>query len=254
MEYRIYAINPKGEPEIIEDNLSEDEYNTIMSNIHKLQTTMLSKEYYYIVKDNMHDLLRYISNINPKDTCAFSTINRYMYNVLGVFYAWIEYYENNFKDIFSTIKKKYYDDYVEYRLMYNLRIYMTHCEMAITNIHVNYDEQSLFVNIKPKKLLQRKDSLQKKAILDLQKMVDENTLIDVYELIIKFEKIFNSMHTELIKGIEPIIKIVYDDIIKYIRFTGDKAQYCFISEKSSDKEIFGITSFMGLFQNKMCNT
>ena len=38
------------------------------------------------------------------------------------------------KKIFEPFKKKYYDENFEYRMMYNLRIYMTHCEMAITQI------------------------------------------------------------------------------------------------------------------------
>lgn len=147
MEYKIIAVNRDETIDTIVDTLSEDEYIEIMNNIHKLQTSMLSKDYYIVVRDNIRELLRFLPTIDIRDKHTFATINRYTYNVLGAFYAWIEYYESNYKAIFAPIKKKYYDKYFEYRMMYNLRIYMTHCEMAVTQVQLKFDEGEMYIYI-----------------------------------------------------------------------------------------------------------
>ena len=134
MKYKIIAVNNDTTIKTIVAEISEEEYETIMSNIKQLQISMLSKDYYVVVRDNIKELLAFLPTIKMQDKYSIDTINRYTYNVLGTFYAWIEYYESHYKKIFEPIKKKYYDKYFEYRMMYNLRIYMTHCEMAITKI------------------------------------------------------------------------------------------------------------------------
>lgn len=110
---------------------------------------------------------------------------------------------NNPKAIFAPIKKKYYDKYFEYRMMYNLRIYMTHCEMAVTQVQLKFDEGEMFIYIEPSKLLENTGRLQKVFIPELQQMYDDGKRIDLYELMEEFEKMFSLMHKELLKGIEP---------------------------------------------------
>ena len=51
---------------------------------------MLSKDYYVIVRDNIKELLAFLPAIKMCDKYSIDTINRYTYNVLGTFYAWIE--------------------------------------------------------------------------------------------------------------------------------------------------------------------
>ena len=253
MEYKIIAVNRDETIDTIVETLSEDEYIEIMNNIHKLQTSMLSKDYYIVVRDNIRELLRFLPTIDIRDKHTFATINRYTYNVLGAFYAWIEYYESNYKAIFAPIKKKYYDKYFEYRMMYNLRIYMTHCEMAVTQVQLKFDEGEMFIYIEPSKLLENTGRLQKVFIPELQQMYDDGKRIDLYELMEEFEKMFSLMHKELLKGIEPEIQNIINQITPYLRFVDEKAQSCYIYEKETDKYIFSLTSFMGLFVNKMCN-
>lgn len=134
MKYRISAVDKDATLKTVVDEISEKDYKTIMSNIRRLQVSMLSKDYYVIVRDNIKELLAFLPTIEMMNKYSIDTINRYTYNVLGTFYAWIEYYESHYKKIFEPFKKKYYDENFEYRMMYNLRIYITHCEMAITQI------------------------------------------------------------------------------------------------------------------------
>ena len=53
MKYKIIAVNNDTTIKTIVDEISEKEYETIMSNIKQLQISMLSKDYYVVVRDNM---------------------------------------------------------------------------------------------------------------------------------------------------------------------------------------------------------
>lgn len=249
MEYKIAALNANGTLDSIVESLSEKEYENIMENIQRLQTFMLSKEYYTMIVDNIDDALNLI--INPMDRSEFSKINRHVYNILGVFYAWIEYYENNLKEIFTPIKRKYYDEYFEYRMMYNLRTYMTHCKMGVTSIQADYDTKQLAVYIEPAELV-KNSRIQKKIKSELQIMIDNNEKIELHELLSKFKSMFIKMHKELFKEIIKEAKVILERLGSYIRFEKEKALICNIYEKDSNRNIiYPLSSFIGLFLKNM---
>ncbi|RGS29174.1 hypothetical protein DWY01_10175 [Eubacterium sp. AF22-8LB] len=254
MKYRISAVDKDATLKTVVDEISEKDYKTIMSNIRRLQVSMLSKDYYVIVRDNIKELLAFLPTIEMMNKYSIDTINRYTYNVLGTFYAWIEYYESHYKKIFEPFKKKYYDENFEYRMMYNLRIYMTHCEMAITQIEFWPGKSEIYIYIEPEILLQNSSRLQKNIIKDLQQMYDDNKKIDLYDLMVRFEKIFTSMHKELLKALEPELKKVLNDLNPYLQFTSEgKIKSCYIYEKETDKCVYSLTTFIETFINKMCN-
>lgn len=254
MKYRISAVDKDATLKTVVDEISEKNYKTIMSNIRRFQVSMLSKDYYVIVRDNIKELLAFLPTIEMMNKYSIDTINRYTYNVLGTFYAWIEYYESHYKKIFEPFKKKYYDENFEYRMMYNLRIYMTHCEMAITQIEFWPGKSEIKIYIEPEILLQNSSRLQKNIIKDLQQMYDDNKKIDLYDLMVRFEKIFTSMYKELLKALEPELKKVLNDLNPYLQFTSEgKIKSCYIYEKETDKCVYSLTTFIETFINKMCN-
>lgn len=254
MKYIISAVDKDATLKTVVDEISEKDYKTIMSNIKRLQVSMLSKDYYVIVRDNIKELLAFLPTVEMMNKYSIDTINRYTYNVLGTFYAWIEYYESHYKKIFEPFKKKYYDKNFEYRMMYNLRIYMTHCEMAITQIEICPGKSEKYIYIEPEILLQNSSRLQKNIIKDLQQMYDDNKKIDLYDLMVRFEQIFTSMHKELLKALEPELKKVLNDLNPYLQFTSEgKIKSCYIYEKETDKCVYSLTTFIGTFINKMCN-
>jgi len=57
MKYKIIAVNNDTTIKTIVDEISEKEYETIMSNIKQLQISMLSKDYYVVVRDNIKVLV-----------------------------------------------------------------------------------------------------------------------------------------------------------------------------------------------------
>lgn len=251
MEYKIVAFDSITNNEYTVKYLNEDDYYNIMNDIKKLQTSMLIKDYYFIVHENINELLKYLPSVIPHDEYTFATLNRYTYNVLGVFYAWIEYCERNYNTLFSSIKSKYYDGCFEYRMMYNLRRFMTHCEMAVTVISINYKTHEMSINIEPRKLLEHKSGIQKSFVPEIKQMVEDNKNVELKELMVGFGEVFNSIHQELMRGIEAEIKPIYERIIENIPFQEGKGQLCNIEEKETSKHIFPLTSFMGIYQHKM---
>lgn len=100
MKYIISAVDKDATLKTVVDEISEKDYKTIMSNIKRLQVSMLSKDYYVIVRDNIKELLAFLPTVEMMNKYSIDTINRYTYNVLGTFYAWIEYYESHYKKNF----------------------------------------------------------------------------------------------------------------------------------------------------------
>ena len=70
--------------------------------------------------------------------------------------------------------------------------------------------------------------LQKVFIPELQQMYDDGKRIELYELMEEFEKMFSLMHKELLKGIEPEIQNIINQITPYFRFVDEKAQSYYI--------------------------
>ena len=87
-----------------------------------------------------------------------------------------------------------------------------------------------------------------------QEELSRKAEIDLYELMLGFEKIFTSMHKELLKALEPELQNVLNEINPYLQFTPEgKAKLCYIYEKETAKRVYSLTTFIGAFINKMCN-
>lgn len=252
MEYTVISVDKSGENiKTLVDSLSEDAYESIMDSVGQLQTAMLSKDYIAITLENIRELKQCMNAIDLADRRSFQSINRYVYNILGVFYAWIEYWESNYKTTFAPVKKKYYDKYFEYRMMYNLRRYMTHCEMAVTQIECHFDKDEMFIYIEPEKLLQHPKQLQKVFIPELEDMVSKSQKIDLGSLISKFERLYTEMNQELLGNLTPLVQPHVSKLSAYIEFENGLANSSYIREKDTGKNGFGITSFLTLFVEKM---
>ncbi len=251
MDYKIISVDSNENIETYIETLSNDEYEKIMNCISQLQSTMLTKDYYVIVADNINDLVSFYPQIRIMDKRNFPTLNRLTYNILAVFYAWIEYYESNYKSIFTPIKSKYYDNHFSYRMMYNLRTYMTHCEMAVSEMQVDFDKGEMFIYIEPAKLLANPSRLQKSFLPELQKMVESGQKIDLEQLITDFSTMFSNIHKELLKALEPEIQKILNEINPYLRFENDALMSCYIQEKDTDKHVFSLSSFLGIYFDKM---
>ena len=72
--------------------------------------------------------------------------NRYLFNFVGTFYSYINFYEKNYNELFKDVKKHIYDTYFEYRFIYNLRNYIIHEDLAILRISKKFWQDHVDVN------------------------------------------------------------------------------------------------------------
>ena len=130
MVYKIYYYNEKRE-KVEFKTITETEYLDIKQMMSDVQLMMSEIDYYLMLKDNAKELAEEI-NKGKRDENKFNDLNRKLMNLLNSFYAWVEFYQHNYKDVFNALKSNYYDTYFEYRLAYSLRKYTTHTKIMKT--------------------------------------------------------------------------------------------------------------------------
>lgn len=253
-KYKIMTMDKNENRKIIKE-ISETEFFKITDDIEWLKMSMLSKDYYVMLHDNINELLSYIPNVNIKNKYTLDDLNRYMYNVLGSFYALIEYYEKRFSTMFEAIKKKYFDNYFEYRMMYALRIYTTHRGIAITSYTVSFKNKneatiSLFVN--PGELLKNYNKFGKDIKNELQQMDYNGEKIEICNLVQGFEEMMSKMQKDLLKGIEVEVRKTMKNFEPYLVFENGNAIDSYILDEN-DKVVENITNTLKFFVQKMCN-
>lgn len=64
MDYKIISVDSNENIETYIETLSNEEYEKIMNCISQLQSSMLAKDYYVIVADNIISILKYVLWIN----------------------------------------------------------------------------------------------------------------------------------------------------------------------------------------------
>ena len=98
MEYSVISVDREGKITTLVECMPQRDYDKIMASIARLQKGMLCKDYIAIVCENIRELREYFSKLEPNNKKQFQTLNRYTYNVLGAYYAWMEFWESNFSN------------------------------------------------------------------------------------------------------------------------------------------------------------
>lgn len=252
MDYCVISVDKDGNITTLVECMHQTEYDEILASVERLQKGMLCKDYIAIVTENIRELKEYFTRLELNNRRQFQILNRYTYNILGAYYAWIEFWESNFKTVFAPIKKKYYDQYFEYRMMYNLRTYMTHCEMGVTKTRLDIINDQLTVYIEPSRLLAHSERMQKIFIPELEAMVKKKEDIELDQLVNGFEKIYIEMNRELLSAITPELQGILNKLSTYLVFRNGVADSTYIREIESGKHALGLTSFLGVFAEKWC--
>lgn len=170
----MYKLIWKEDDLLQEKKLNEDLANQIIQNHILLNKNIRCLDFYYIVKTNFTILL---NKLNFEQTTVKKVdaieINRLLYNFLNSLYSYIEYLERNFKQEFSKVKINIYDKNFSYRLLYNLRRYMTHCDFGVTIIKSTYNP----------------NNITKEFLMDLNKIITSNMINKTFqkELMLKFQ-------------------------------------------------------------------
>lgn len=180
-----------------QNGITDDEVSRIKTNLDYLREVMIEIDYCSMVRGNVLDFLKDTESNGAGTEGNFVRLNRYMLNWLGAFYAWIEYHERYHKTVFSSLKKKYYDNNFEYRFAYTLRKFSTHQAMCINRIHFDVLKESTVFEIGINNILLYKSELKKDICRELETMADKSNYIDAVDFTCRFITMFEQMQKEL---------------------------------------------------------
>lgn len=254
-KYRLLYLDAENEINIVNENFPVQSVIECKKSIAELQRVLLSIDYYLIVKDNMFDLLYCIDNIDTHNLKLFATLNRYTFNFVNTFYSYINFYETNFKKVFYPIKTKYYDENIEYRLIYNIRNYMAHKEMVVTTVRTditkNDSDDNVSVQLDIEKMADKDSGVQKKVREELQKMIKENKHLDLRLLTTNFIDLFELLQKDLMNELAKKIGKDLDTIDKVIVGCFPNYSLTYIENKENPAEMISLANFMDLFFSKL---
>lgn len=240
--------------------ISEVQYQEIIKNKKELFCYSTLMDFYYIVKQNINDLYKEIDKrkkrtiFSEKETTDFAEINRHLMNIVNSFYAFVEYCEKNIKS-FKKIKTKYYDNNFEYRLLYNLRIFITHNGgVAITTIESvlnqnDGNEIDLYSDIE----FLKEGNYNGKFKAELNEIKDSK--INIKDIIVAFEEMMCQLLCEIFvvekETIMEKMKYFIKQIPNYYLKKNQPTISVFVQvDEKIEMDLFGvITKFYGKFGN-----
>ena len=128
-------------------NISDEFAENLIISMKNLGNNMRCHYLFQIVKRNLAELTFYMqSKQNDIKNIDAIECNRYLFNFVGTFYSYINFYEKNYNELFKDVKKHIYDTYFEYRFIYNLRNYIIHEDLAILRISKKFWQDHVDVN------------------------------------------------------------------------------------------------------------
>lgn len=208
----VHFVN--GKKIIYKTNISQDEVNSIAADIKRLREWMNEIDYCSMVRENILDFLQDAERNGSGEIDNFVRLNRFMMNWLCTFYAWIEYHERHHKEIFSTLKKKYYDNYFEYRFSYALRKFTTHQALCINKMKFDVLKELTTFQIEIENILLYKNELKMDIRNELEKMMETTTYIDAVDFTCRFISVFEQMQGELWESLQRSYTAKVGDILK----------------------------------------
>lgn len=204
-------IRPHEKKLTVIDDVSPELFELLDKNEKTLTHFLFSNNYYKMLKTNIEELLNYILKIeNEENSNIFimdekiMNINRLTINLLGIFFSYINHYENSLKNFkgknssqvkkFKEITSKYFDTYFEYRFLYKLRNYSIHCTIPITHIHASIEDPTRKYCISTKSLLENFSQWGAIVKSELEQIEE----INIKDLVQKSKSMFDKLHKELV--------------------------------------------------------
>lgn len=137
-------------------NLSNDDGIAIISAMNNLQVFSNVCIYAYCIKASIKELKDYLVSLkyNQHSYIDFANAQRLTLNMLSHFYSFAKYCEGNVDEFKGKIDHDTYDSFFSYRLFWNMRNFLTHCELGITTFQTtfgengNYKTDALFDTLK----------------------------------------------------------------------------------------------------------
>ena len=236
MFYKSEYCTKDGTVQIYYSQIFGEQYEKLNQATQTLITAMNEMDYCFIVLDSIKDFLSDCATNGVGFEKNFIRANRYLLNWLNSFYTWIEYHENNFKFVFSNLKKKYYEQSFSYRLAYNLRKYVTHCALVITQFSYDVINGTQNIQIFPSDILEtEKGTLQASVRRELQERVANNISIDVVNLTRDFMEVFKNFQKDIWSSQESVICKALNYISQFVPLTSPYCYNCVIISDDRSK-------------------
>ena len=199
--------------------ISNEEANQILNNINCLGQHMHTYFFYQIVKRNLKEMLAFIENCQK--TLAISDTlecNRFLYNFIDSFYAYINFFESNYKETFQEIKKGFFDNRFEYAFIYKLRNYMIHEDLPIfkqeREVGIGYLNKKFIIS-KNKLLSSKRMTSNIKSRISI-KFIDKDD-IDIMPILKEFSKILIDIQKETLDKLFQTLTDSFCFLMKYIK-------------------------------------
>lgn len=210
------------DPELKRFEISEEQCSSIRDKVSYLHETAAEIDYCLILRENLLDAFNDFKTNGAGIPNNFIRLNRCLMNWLNTFYTWIEYHERHYKDLFSELKSKYYDDFFSYRFAYHMRRYTTHQSLCISRITFDVLKETTKYIIPIDVLLENGKEIKVKFRHELEEIKPDNPGIDLEIFTKEFLVMFESFQGEIWKSIIPEADNKYNDLIKYCEQYKDK--------------------------------
>ncbi len=199
--------------------LSESEAELILKTIIFLSKHMRTYFHYQVVKRNLLQLLRFIDACqNDFEHSDILECNRLLLNFVDTFYSYINYFESQYKTIFSKIKAYFYDNYLEYAFIYKVRNYAIHEDLPVhKKIKVFFEDriESKFVMLK--QILLNSTRFSKEFKKRLEVAFAGNEEIDLFEMVVQMPKIILEIQKQMLLAVSAELIECFEVLKKYVK-------------------------------------
>ncbi len=249
MTYKIICMLG-GKQIVLRENITEKEVCEFQMSLKKIFEFMNEIDNYTMVQENAKDFLNYAKRESARNMADFINLNRLFMNWLNSVYAWIEYHERYHKSLFGKLKGNYFDGCPEYRITYYLRRYTTHQSCCITETQLLIDSEQTLYKIPVDKMLEEGDPNHHVKV-DLQKIAAECGYIEARSLLERMMEILKDFQTKLWNDEWVPIKVVVDELKKYIRLNGHFWGQTYIIAEDDRVRPICISNPIGYLMEKM---
>ena len=217
--------------------ISEEEVKTIRKHVALLKTVMSEIDYCVMLRDNILDAFLDLSINAVGQLDNFNRLNRYLMNWLNSFYAWIEFHERNYHDLFDQLKRTYYDTSFEYRFAYEMRKYTTHQAVCISQIKYDALNEKTKFEIPIDEILLHGTELKRAFRDELANIRQENPSVDVKDFTQSFYKMFESFQGKIWSKLIPESDAYLQSLFMHINAFGEDNVIAFRIEDTDGKSL-----------------
>ena len=195
--------------------ISDFESASLIQSVSSLNLILSEIDYCIMLRDNLMDAFNDFDSNGPGADNNFNRPNRYIMNWLNSFYAWIGFHERHYKELFSKLKSKYYDNYFEYRFAYAMRKFTTHQAVCVSRTTFDVLKETTRFEIPIEDILKFSKEMKRAFVDELNTMNRNCDYIDLEKFTKGFFTMFELLQKEFWKATTPQTDIECEKLCSY---------------------------------------